>query len=66
MKMIFDNENQKETMLDLLVEFNCPYDYDLQSSERCNCGVTGYDESKCRRCWIQSGLEMEVRRSKEE
>lgn len=56
MKIVFDNENQKRTMLNLLTESSCPHDYDLQSLDKCN----GSDNYHCKKCWENCELEMVV------
>lgn len=57
MKIIFDNESQKRTMLNLLAESSCPHDYDLRSSDSC----TGSDDYRCMECWKNCELEMEIK-----
>ncbi len=50
MKIIFDNEEQKEETISCLSKRNCPSNFGLK--ERC--------ENSCKKCW-EKAIEMEVK-----
>lgn len=56
MKIIFDTDNQKRTLMHLLSDSRCPRDFGLAAPG-------GYCSLKdgCELCWKSSDLEMEVK-----
>lgn len=69
MKIIFDSEKQKELFISY-VSYNeeeviplCPVHIGFESLARDpNCG---YDSEICRKCWENSGIEMEVKNERD-
>ena len=52
MKIIFDNEIQKENLMDCLAENLCPSDVNMEDSAACL-------HTDCRECW-EAKIETEV------
>ena len=55
MKVICDNEKQKEEFL-YLFTCSCPNIFGLNDREMCTCGKGTLEE--CKKCWEESGLEV--------
>lgn len=57
MKIIFDNEEQKNYLTGSL----CPYDVNTDINEYWCADLMRKSYSDCNLCWERSGIEMEVR-----
>lgn len=56
MKFIFDNEEEKDLLLDVLIDSDrCPGDFDLDESRSCS---GGENQSECAECWKKCISEM--------
>lgn len=66
MKIIFDSEEQKELFVRFIANEAvpiCPGDIGFESLARDpDCG---YDSEICRKCWENSGIEMEVKNERD-
>lgn len=58
MKIIFDNEEQKEKMIDEI----CPNNF-LENYE---CPYRFYSQFRCSSCWGNCGIELEVKEKENE
>lgn len=56
MKIIFDSEEQQNTLLKLIAMECCPSIIDFPDTKDGDCS-----ESDCLKCWKNFGIEMEVR-----
>lgn len=57
MKIIFDNGEQKNHLIDTL----CPYDVNLDIDEVWCAELANERFMECVECWERSGIEMEVK-----
>ena len=64
MKIIFDNEEQKDRFFEMIVRSDyCPEStplFELHNHEKCTCDDLD-EECSCKECWENSGIEIEIK-----
>ena len=55
MKIIFESEDEKQQF----IEAGCPHDIPTVFASS-YCGTYDYDEKRCKECWKNSGVILEV------